>query len=136
MALQARKRSRGLPILLAINLVASALHFGDNMLRFREYPEPAWITGPHVVDALWLLITPLLGVGWYLARRERRWASVGVLWTYGVLSMLVLGHYLYASPSSLSFRINFFILLEASAAALLIVLAPVLISRRGFPETA
>jgi hypothetical protein len=111
-------------MLLAANLVASALHFGDNTLRFSEYPEPPWITGPHVVDALWLLITPLLGVGWYLARRERRWAAVGVLWTFGVLSMFALGHYFYASPLSLSLRINFLILLEASAAALLIVLAP------------
>ncbi len=118
-------------ILLLVNLVASALHFGDNMFRFREYPEPAWITGPHVVDALWLVITPLLGVGWYLARRERKWAAVGVLWSYGVLSMFVLGHYLYAAPSSLSVRVNLFILLEASAAALLVVLAPVLSSSRG-----
>ena len=55
---QAKQVSKGLAILLAINVVASALHFGDNMLRFRDYPEPAWITGPHVIDALWLLITP------------------------------------------------------------------------------
>ena len=126
-----RKRSGSLSILLIINFAASVLHFGDNMLHFREYPEPAWISGPHVVDALWLLITPLLGAGWYLARRERKWASVAVLWSYGVLSMFVLGHYLYAPPSSLSFRVNFFILLEASAAALLILLAPILVPGRG-----
>ena len=124
------KSSLILLILLVVNLVASALHFGDNMLRFHEYPEPAWITGPHVVDAVWLLMTPLLAAGWWLARGGIRGWAVGVLWLYGVLSMFVLGHYLYASPSALSFRINFLIALEAVAAGLLLVLAPFLVQRR------
>ena len=110
--------------LLVANLVASALHFGDNMFRFHDYPEPNWITGPHTVDALWLVITPLLALGWWLARRGMRWRSIGVLWLYGALSMLVLGHYLYASPSELPLRINLLIWGEAIAAALLILLAP------------
>ena len=101
------------------------------MLRFDQYPEPKWIADPHVVDALWLVITPLLAVGWWLAHRRMKWASVGVLWLYGVLSMFVLGHYLYASPSELPFRINLLIGGEALAAALLILLAPFSFPRRG-----
>ena len=116
--------SKVLPVLLVINLVTSALHFGDNMLRFQEYPEPRWITGPHVVDALWLVITPLLALGWWLARTARKWESVGVLWLYGVLSLFVLGHYLYAPPMTLSFRINVLIAAETVTAILLILLAP------------
>ena len=95
--------------LLIANLVASVLHFGDNMFRFHEYPEPKWITGAHVVDMLWLVITPLLPLGWWLARRGMRWGSIGVFWLYGALSMSVLGHYLYASPSELPLRVNLFI---------------------------
>lgn len=116
-----------LPVLLLANLVASILHFGDNMLRFNEYPEPKWITGPHTVDTLWFVITPLLALGWWLARRNMKWAAVGVLWLYSGLSLFVLGHYLYASPLELPFRINFFIGTEAVAAALLIVGAPLAI---------
>ena len=119
-----RTTPRLLLVLLIANLVASALHFGDNMLRFHEYPEPEWITGPHIVDTLWLVITPLLALGWWLARRGMRWGSIGALWIYGALSMLVLGHYLYASPSELPVRVNILIWAEAVAAALLIVLAP------------
>ena len=119
-----------MPILLIANLVASVLHFGDNMLRFGEYPEPRWITGPHVVDGLWFVITPLLAVGWWLARRGRKWTAVGAFWLYGVLSLFVLGHYLYASPAELPFRINLFILTEALAAALLILLAPFAVEHR------
>jgi hypothetical protein len=118
-----------LPLLLIANLVASALHFGDNMLRFDDYPEPSWITGPHVVDALWLVMTPLLAVGWWLARGGMRRASVGVLRLYGVLSMFVLGHYFYASPSELPFRINVLIGIEATAAGLLLLFAPFLVTR-------
>ena len=114
-----------LATLLLVNLVASTLHFADNMLRFGEYPEPKWIAGPHIVDALWLVVTPLLAAGWWLARREMKWLSVGILWLYGGLSMFVLGHYLYASPTMLTFRINILIGMEAMAALLLILLAPV-----------
>ena len=127
-----RRSSILLPTLLIANLVASTLHFGDNMLRFDAYPEPQWISGPHVVDALWFVITPLLAAGWWLARRRRKWASVGVLWLYGALSMFVLGHYLYASPSELPFRINFFIVAEAVAAGLLILFAPFVVPRESF----
>ena len=54
----------------------------------------------------------------------------GVLWLYGVLSLFVLGHYFYASPTELSFRINFLIGMEAVAAALLLLSAPFLVPRR------
>jgi hypothetical protein len=120
-----------LSILLIANLVASVLHFADNMVRFDAYPEPSWITGPHVVDALWLVVTPLLAIGWWLARRGMKWASVGVLQLYGVLSMFVLGHYFYASPFALSIGINLLIGMEAVTAGLLILLAPFLVARRA-----
>ena len=126
---------RILPILLLTNLVASILHFGDNMLRFAEYPEPQWIKGPHVVDGLWVLITPLLALGLFLSRRQNKWAAVVVLWTYGILSLSVLGHYRFASPMDLPFRINLFIGVEAMAAALLIVAAPIVVPRTAISKT-
>ena len=123
-------------MLLFANVAASALHFGDNMLRFDEYPEPKWIGRPHTVDTLWLAMTPLLAIGWWLARREMKRSSVGVLWTYGVLSLFALGHYFYTSPAQLALRINLLIALEVIAAVLLILLAPgaVFDRRRGAPR--
>jgi hypothetical protein len=119
-----RVPSKTLLALLVANLVTSILHFGDNMLRFNQYPEPKWITGGHVVDALWLALTPLLAVGWWLAGRAMKRAAVGILWLYGGLSLFVLGHYFYAPPTALSLRINLLIVGEASAALSLILLAP------------
>jgi hypothetical protein len=121
---------------MVANLAASVLHFGDNIFHFHQYPEPTWIRAPHVVDALWFVMTPLLAVGWWLASRPSKWAAVSVLWLYGALSMCVLGHYLYAVPTELPFRINVFIMAEALAAALLIAFAPFLLSRRGGRQTA
>jgi len=113
-----------------VNLVASILHFGDNIINFREYPEPTWIPSPHVVDALWFAMTPILLLGWWFSSRNSKWKAVSLFWLYGVLSMFVLGHYNFAAPSELSARINVLILSEALAALILIGLAPLLVSRR------
>jgi hypothetical protein len=105
------------------------LHFSHNILRFSQYPEPAWITGPRVVDALWLAMTPLLLLGWILAKQRLRVAALGVLWAYAILSLFVLGHYFYAPPTALPSLANCLIALEATAAAVLLVLAPIAVPR-------
>lgn len=117
--------------LLVSNVVASAAHFADNALRFDHYPEPTWITGPGVVDSLWFAITPLLVIAWWLARRNRQRTAFVALTIYAVLSLFTLGHYFYASPMSLSFSINALIILEATSAALLLLLAPLAIGLRS-----
>ena len=124
-----------------VNLAASILHFGDNMINFHEYPEPAWIPSPHVVDALWFVITPILFLGWWFSSRNAKWTAVSLLWLYGCSSLLVLGHYNFSPPSELSLRINVLICCEAFAALILIGLAPFLVSgnesaqRLKTPET-
>ena len=123
------RRSTALAAIIMVNLVASALHFGDNIINFHEYPEPPWIPSPHVVDALWLAITPILLLGWWFTSRKSKWTAVSLFWLYGGLSMFVLGHYNFAAPSELSARINVLILSEAFAALILIGLAPVLVAR-------
>jgi hypothetical protein len=126
----AQRHRTVLMVLIAANVVASALHFGDNMLRFDQYPEPKWIASPHTVDALWFLMTPLLVLGWWSVSRGRRWAALVAFWVYGVLSLFALGHYFYGSPFQLSARINLLIGLEAVVAALLIAAAPFVIGLR------
>jgi len=130
------RRSLALTTIVMVNLVASILHFGDNVINFREYPEPTWIPSPHVVDAHWFAITPILLLGWWFSSRNSKWAAVSLFWLYGVLSMFVLGHYNFAAPSELSARINVLILSEALAALILIGLAPLLVSRREFTAPA
>ena len=123
------ERSTGLAVLVALNLLASLLHFGDNMINFHDYPEPTWIPSPHVVDALWFVITPILFLGLWFSSRNAKWTAVALFWLYGGLSMFVLGHYNFAAPSELSLRMNLLICSEALAALALIGLAPFLVAR-------
>lgn len=41
------KESSALTTIVIANLVASILHFDDNIINFHEYPEAAWIPSPH-----------------------------------------------------------------------------------------
>ena len=109
-------RSRMLLWLLGFNLAASTLHFGDNMLFFESYPEPDWITSPLTVDLLWIVMTFFLASGYWLSRNRPSWPGFVLLVVYVLMSISVFGHYLYAAPSELPFRVNFFIALEAFAA--------------------
>jgi hypothetical protein len=107
-----------LPLVLA-NIASSVLHYVDNVIFFREYPEPAWAT-PHIVDAFWFVMTPFAVAGYFLLRRRVMvWGSLA-LYLYAGMSLLVLGHYLYAPVGSIQFRINLFIILESALAVALI----------------
>ena len=104
--------------LVLANIAATVLHYVDNICFFSEYPEPSWAT-PHLIDAFWFVMTPVAFAGYLLMRRGfHRWGSL-VLCAYAAMSLLALGHYLYAPIASLPFRINLFILLEAILAVAL-----------------
>lgn len=114
--------------LLVANVLSTVLHYADNVLYFSEYPEPAWAT-PHLVDAFWFVMTPFAAVGYVLIRRGAvHWGSLA-LYGYAGMSLLALGHYLYAPFASIALRIHAFILLEAATAAGLIGYVVVLQAR-------
>jgi hypothetical protein len=100
------------------NLVTSVLHYVDNIIFFRHYPEPTWLN-PHLVDLAWFVMTPFGVAGYVLFRRGRRAAAFACLYLYAAMGLLVLGHYLIAPPSEVSLKINAFIMAEAVAALLL-----------------
>lgn len=114
-----RVQLRVLLVLLLVNVTASVLHYVDNIRFFDAYPEPAWIS-PHFIDAFWFVMTPFAVVGFFLFSKGSRWGSAASLAAYALMSLLVLGHYRYASPWALSFRVNLFILSEAVAALMLL----------------
>jgi hypothetical protein len=104
--------------LLVANIATSILHYVDNILFFRHYPEPNWLN-PHLVDAAWFVMTPIGVAGYLLFLRGRCTAAFACLYLYAAMGLLVLGHYLIAPPWRVSFKINLFILAEAIAALLL-----------------
>ncbi len=112
-----RERRILLTLVLA-NVVTSILHYVDNVLFFRHYPEPTWLN-PHLVDMAWFVMTPFGVAGYLLFIRGRPAAAFACLYLYALMSLLVLGHYLIAPPWRVSFKINVFIMAEAVAALLL-----------------
>ena len=126
-------RKRWLFWIILGNIAASVLHYLDNIARFHEYPEPQWLS-PHLVDAFWFVMTPVALGGYYLYTRGRGTMAYLLLYLYGAMSLLVLGHYSYAPLADISFSIHFFILLEAVAAACLVLFTAWL--QLGGPEGA
>jgi len=41
------------------NVVTSILHYVDNVVFFRHYPAPTWLS-PHLVDLAWFVMTPCM----------------------------------------------------------------------------
>ncbi|MEL6199498.1 MAG: hypothetical protein AAFR09_04740 [Pseudomonadota bacterium] len=112
--------NRTLTWLTVINVIVATAHCVDNMVFFDEYPEPDWITGPMVVDVLFLVALGWLAIGVLAFRRRRRWLSALGLTGFCVISASALGHYLYAPVSDLSLRMNALIFAEAAAALVLL----------------
>jgi hypothetical protein len=113
-------------VLVAASLLATGFHFADNTLRFVRFPEPRWISGPHIVVALWLAITPLLLGGWWLAHHKRLRLARFALQLYAAVSLSVLGHYAYPARS-LSLAMHVGIGVDALAAVVLLLRAPSLL---------
>ncbi len=116
--ISATNSKRALLTLVAANFVTSILHYVDNFIFFKHYPEPTWLN-PHLVDAAWFVMTPFGVLGYLLFLRGSRVSAFACLYIYSVMGLLVLGHYLIAPPWKVSFKINLFIVLEALSAFLL-----------------
>lgn len=69
---------------------------------------------------------PLLLLGHWLYTKWAWWQNRICLILYSFCSLSVLGHYIYASPNVLPFRVNLLIALEALAAMMLMIRAVVL----------
>jgi hypothetical protein len=104
--------------LIVANIVASIIHFSDNVAFFSIYPEPGW-NSAGATDLYWFVMTPLAIGGYFAYRSGWFWRSTALLHVYALMSLLVLGHYAYAPLCSISPRIHFTVLVEAGAALVL-----------------
>ena len=120
---------RSLFWLVVANIAASIIHYADNLLFLEEYPEPEWIE-LHQIDSFWFFMTPFAILGYLAIRKGALRRGSLLLCAYALMSLLVLGHYLYAPFVSISPKIHLFIFLEAAMALLLLLYVPVFI-RKG-----
>lgn len=114
-------------------MLASILHYVNNLLYFEQYPEPPWINRT-MIDAFWFLMTPLAWLGYRLIKAGSRNAGTLVLMGYVACNLLTLGHYRYAPMCSVAPRIHVFIWLEAGLACVLAVFLVYAYFRKGTPR--
>lgn len=114
------QRQTWLLALLIVNIVASILHYTDNLLHFDAYPEPEWFS-PYLTDSIWWVMTPF-GIAelWFYRQQKFRPAYI-CLYSYALLSQLTLGHYVIAPIWELSLKMNSLILLESWIAIPLVI---------------
>jgi hypothetical protein len=103
--------------------VASLLHYGHNAAFLDEYPNmPAWLS-PIGVYAAWLAGTAVGVAGYLLIRVGYGLAGLVLVVVYGALGFDGLSHYSLAQFSAHTATMNLTILLEATTALLVVVLA-------------
>ena len=104
--------------LIWLTLYAAALHFFDNVYFFDQYPEPAWLTAP-IVGLLWIPLALLAHRAVDYVYQGKTDRSFSMVHGFVLANWISLGHYLFASPAEILWRINFAILLQVGMAALL-----------------
>lgn len=121
---------RALPALLLVYGTASLVHFIHNAEFLPDYPGlPATWTREGVYLA-WLGMTAVGICGWLLLKRGLRLAGLAALALYAALGVDSLGHYVAAPMASHSLAMNATILVEVSAAALVLVAIATSVFRR------
>ena len=115
-------RTQPLLALLLVYGAASLVHFIHNAEFIAEYPGlPATWTRAGVYGA-WLAMTAVGILGWILVSRRFERAGLLLLAVYAILGLDSLGHYVLASLSAHSMAMNATILLEVTAAALVLAI--------------
>ena len=98
----------------------SLVHFTHNAEFLAEYPGlPSTWTRAGVYLA-WLAITAVGVLGWFLLSRGLVVAGLSTLAVYAALGLDSLGHYVVAPVSAHTFAMNSTILVEVTAAALVL----------------
>ena len=101
--------------MLAFCIVATGIHFADNVLRFDGYSNPEGLT-PGEAILFWLAQTALGLVGGFVPWTLGRWLLV----VYGGLGLLGLGHYALPGAVELDLFMHATIILEGVAGLSLI----------------
>jgi hypothetical protein len=115
------RERKALAALLLVYAAASLIHFVHNAEFIGDYPNlPVTWTRADVYVA-WLAMSAVGMAGWVAMSRGYRVLGLLILAGYAAFGLDSLGHYVLAPLSSHTLAMNSTILLEVTAAALLLV---------------
>ena len=116
--------------LLVAYAVASLVHFIHNAEFLADYPGMPSSWTREGVYLVWLAMSLIGVVGWLLASRGFQVAGLLLVALYAVCGLDSLGHYVLAPLSAHTMAMNSTILLEVTAAALVLAETFRLLARR------
>ena len=122
--------ARMLLVLLLIYGAASLVHFIHNAEFLADYPglPDSWTRAG--VYGAWLGMTAIGVIGWALITVRREVAGLLLIIVYAACGLDSLGHYVVAPISAHTIAMNVTILLEVTAAGLVMLAAGRLLTRR------
>ena len=119
-----------LTVLLVLYGVASLVHFVHNAEFLSDYPNMPASWSRMGVCVAWVGMTAVGVAGWTLVARGVHITGLVFLVFYAGFGLDSLGHYVLAPMSSHTIAMNATILVEVSAAALVLVDITCLVARR------
>ena len=106
-------------VILIFNIASTSIHYADNAIFVREYPEPEWITTSGVFIT-WVVMTSIGIMSYWLYSKQNFWLSYLLLSIYSVTGLSSPTHYLYGTLSQFSLKMHAFIWSDAFAGLLII----------------
>ena len=116
-----RSIPKTLPILLLVYVAASLIHFIHNAEFLADYPNLPTSWTRSGVYLAWIVMTLVGAAGWTLVSRGYQLTGLLFLSVYAILGLDSLGHYVLAPLSNHTVVMNSTILLEVTAAALVLI---------------
>ena len=110
-----------LAVIMLTYCSASLLHFVHNAVYLHDYPNlPVWLTANGVYMS-WLAVTAVGAVGYWIYRGRFRQFGLIIIAVYAGLGFAGLDHYAVAPVAAHTTMMNATILMEVTAAAVLLL---------------
>ena len=97
-----------LRIVLIFNIAVTSIHYTDNAIFVRQYPEPEWFSTSGVM-LTWVVMTAIGIVSYWLHSKQNYWLSYFLLGMYAGTGLSSPAHYLYGSLSEFSIKMHLLI---------------------------
>ncbi|PSB10519.1 hypothetical protein C7B62_09175 [Pleurocapsa sp. CCALA 161] len=93
---------------LILSIAITSLHYTDNAIYVREYPEPEWFTTSGVLIT-WVVMTAIAIISYWLYSRQNYWLSYFLLGMYAGTGLSSPAHYFYGELSQFSIKMHILI---------------------------
>ena len=99
---------------LIFNIVITSIHYTDNAIFVREYPEPQWLTTSGILIT-WIVMTSIGIIGYWFYSQQNYWSSYFLLGAYAGTGLSSSAHYFYGELSEFSLKMHVLIWMDIIA---------------------